>query len=325
MEIEMAKIGDHGIRFNLWIDFSQLNAIFSDTDGNLQPVARKDCGNTHIVLAPLQDQLLRGRCKIKGWIFWTPVVNNAPEASDRERIAKFISELPNANFIQDLTQLDQIYRWAEWKNECIWIAKCFMAGRGSVDNPLLRPLEEGEIDQYYHDSCWLTVDFYENLWKLIHLKDRRIKAAFNKLEWSFESPRQLLEEIIASEINGEFSNILKPRYEHHVKELKKLAKLAHRSYKGFLSQKDRTELARLKEKHSQPNTWLTRLIDVSRGLAETDEFFQVRVAIHDEIMRGICKLQQDAACKPELRRQGQISEIWIDGAKRIGINNGWRA
>lgn len=324
--MKIGKLGDYVIQVSLWINRSQLESIFTDTDGNLEPAIRKDCGNCHIVLFPIQNHLLRDRFKIVGWIVGQPVGSNSPEASDKEKIAKFISELPNSSFVEDFTHLDQIYHWMEWKDTCIWISKCFMAGhRSSVDNPLLRSLEEGEIDQYYHDSCWLSVDLYENLWKLIHLKDRRIKAAFNKLGWgwSFESPRELLEEIIATEINGEFSNILKPRYERHVKELKKLAKLAHRSYKGFLTQKDRTELSRLKEKHSQPNIWLTRLIDVSRLLAETDEFIRVRVGIHDEIMRGICKLQQDAACKPELRRHGQISEIWIDGAKRIGINNGW--
>lgn len=324
----MGKIGDYVTRVNVWINFSQLKSIFGDSDGDLQPATRKDYGNCHIVLFLRQDQLLRDRCKIEGWIVWESVGSNSPEASDKEKIAKFISELPNASFLQDLIQLDQIYHWLQWKNECIWIAKCFLAGhRSSVDNPLLRSLEEGEIDQYYHDSCWLSVDLYENLWKLINLKNRRIKAAFNKLGWerSFESPRQLLEEIIASEINGEFSNILKHRYEHHIKELKRLAKLAHRSYKGFLCKKEAAELIRLKEKYSQPNVWLTRLIDVSRLLGEIDEFIRVRVAVHDEILRGICRLQQDAACKPELRQHGQISELWIDGVRRVGINNGWQA
>jgi hypothetical protein len=326
--IEIGKIDDRQVPFGLWVEQKIAGPVLTDRDGNLQPAIRKDCGNCYIVMALNQNLVLRDRCKFEGIVGWEPVGDDSPEASDKMQIAWFISnELPNREFVKDFKTLDQLYEWMEWKNNCIWIAKCFVAGHGSPDNPLLRPLEEGEIDQYYHDFCWLTVDLYENLWKLINLKTRRIKAAFNKQGWvwPFESPRQLLEEIIATDINGEFSNILKPRYERNVKELKRLAKLAHRSYKGFLAPKDRTELARLKEKHSQPNVWLKRLLDVSRLLGETDEFIRVRVAIHDEILRGVCKLELDAACQPEWRRHGQISELWIDGVKRPGINNGWQA
>ena len=328
IEIEIGKIGDRRVLFGLWVEYRTVETLLTDRDGILQPAIRKDCGNCYIVVHLNQKLVLRDRCKLEGIVGWEPVGGASPEASDKMQIAWFIAnELPNQEFVGDFKTLDQLYAWMEWKNSCIWIAKCFIVGHGSPDNPLLRSLEEGEIDQYYHDFCWLTVDLYENLWKLVSLRTRHIKAAFTKQGWGwpFKSHRQLLEQIIAVGIDGEFSNILKPRYERHAKELKKLAKLAHRSYKGFLTPKDTAELTRLKGKHSQANVWLNRLIDVSRWLGATDEFIRVRVAIHDEIMRGLCKLQLDAACKPEWKRHGQISELWIDGVKRAGINNGWQA
>ena len=323
--IEVGKIGDYQVPFTLWVKREIVGSHFVDENKNLQLPVRKDCGNCYVIMSIDPNSLLKDRCKVKGLVGWQPIGDDSPKASDKMQIAWFISnKLPNQEFVEDFKTLDQLYAWMEWKNSFIWVAKCFLAGHSSPDNPLLRPLEEGEIDQYYHDFCWLTVDLYENLWKLISLKTRRIRAIFNKQGWALDSPRQLLEEIIASGINGEFSNFLKPRYERNAKELTKIAKLARRTYIGFLPQKDREELVRLKEKHSQPNVWLKRLIDVSRLLGEKDEFISVRVAIHDEIMKGICNLQINASCKPEWRQHGQLSEIWTDGVKKLGLNNGWR-
>jgi hypothetical protein len=197
-----------------------------------------------------------------------------------------------------------------------------LAGSQSPDNPLLRPLEEGLISQYTYEGIWLTVDFYENLWKLINLKTTIIKSAFKRQgwDWEFTTARELLENIIASDINGEFSLRMKPYYVENASEYRELAKLVNRRYRGFLTVQEKEKLSKLRQKHSFPNKWLERLVSVCQLLAERNEFIRVRVAIHNELMRGISKLHRDAGYKPELREQAQISYVWKNGTRIEGIH-----
>lgn len=201
----------------------------------------------------------------------------------------------------------------EWKNNCISTAKCFLAGRSSPENPLLRSLEEGQVDQYYHDQCWLSVELYENLWKLLNVKEKRIKAAFKKQGWDFNSPRIALEQILANEINGEFSVILKPYHEQNAKELRRIAKLQNHAHKGFgLRKADEEERKRLVEKYSSEpqNIYLDRVLASAATLAEKDALIRTHLEIHHAVMRGITKLHLDAACKPHLKQHGQTSFTW---------------
>lgn len=327
MEIEVGKIGDCIVKFAVWVDLTRAIKILTGQEGNLAPAVRQACGNCHVVMGPNQEQLLRNRVKFEGLIVWTPVGDDSLEATDKVRIARFISELPSRVLVEEFTTLDQVYRWMEWKDKCIWIAKCFLAGHKHLDNPLLRELEEGTIDKYYHDNVWLTVDLYENLWKLIHLKGKLVKAAFLKQGWDypFKCSRELLEEIISSFIDGEFSNVLKSHYVEHAGEFRKIATLGRKNNKDFLSTQERQRLTELTKKHSQPNVWLERLLAVGNALAEWDSFVQVRMNIHQEIMDGIAAFQVVANFKPELKKHGQTSYTWQNGVKVSGTKPGWKA
>ena len=322
--IRIGDSTDRIIKFGIWVE--QGIAVFALTqNGKLESPTRKRCGDCHLLIG--LSQHLGNRCKLEGFVVWTPVGDDSPEASDRVRIANFISELPNKSLIAEFTHLDQLYHWMSWKNNCISIAKCFLAGHKTPENPLLRALEEAEIDQYYHDQCWLTTDLYENLWKLLSLKEKRIKAAFKKQGWDFSCPRIVLEQILASEINGEFSVILKPHHEENAKELKKIAKLQHRAHKGFgLGTEENKELRRLTQKYSEePNILLDRLLRVAAALSKQDGFISTRLVVHRALMQGIARLKLDAGCKPQLKQHGQISSTWIDGQKLPGVNHKWKA
>ena len=311
--IEIGKVGDCVVEFT----FYQVGEPLND-----DPLPACSIGLCTAFLTNYQK--LPTRTKYEGLLRWEPVLKNdvLPTASDKGLIAQFISDLPSRQFIENIKTLDQLYEWMSWKNQCLWIAKCFLAGNQSPDNPLLRPLEEGLISQYTYDIFWLTVDLYENWWKLINLKTRIIKSAFKKQGWGWEftTARELLESIIASEIDGEFSMRMKPYYVQNASEFRELATLANRSYRGFLTVQEKENMEKLKQKHSVPNIWFKRLIDVSQLLAEKDEFIRVRVAIHQELMRGISKLHRDAGYKPELREQAQISYVWRNGTRIKGIH-----
>lgn len=324
--ITIGKIGDHIVDFAVWVDWARARHLLVDREGSLVPALRKECGNCHVVMGVNQEQILSDRIKCEGRITWTPVGDNSPSATEKLRIARFISNLPNHAFVGDFTDLCQVYAWMEWKNGCIWKAKCFLAGHKHPDNPLLRELEEGIIDQYYHDSVWLTVNLYDNLWQLIHIQSRLIKTAFISQGWGypFKSPRELLEEIISSTIDGEFFNTLKPLYIAHAGEFKEIAKLGRKNNKDSLSTPERERLTKLTQKHSQPNIWQERLLAVGNALAEKNRSVRVQMNVHREIMDRIAALQLDAACKPEFKKHGQTSSTWQNGVKIPGIKPRWR-
>jgi len=323
-EMLVCKITDRVESFAFWVGIDTAVSLLTE-NGELKRAIRVESSGCNLVVG--LKQWLRDRCKLDGYISWEPVGEDSPEASDRERIANFISELPDESFVEESSHIHQLYAWMGWKNNCISIAKCFLVGRGSPENPLLRALEEGQIDQYYHDQCWLSVHLYENLWKLLSLKEKRIRAAFRKQEWDFISPRIVLEQILANEINGEFSVVLKPRHEENAKELKKLAKLQNQSHKGFgLKEADEEERKRLVEKYSsQPkNIWLDRVLAIAATLAEKDALIRTHLEIHHAVIRGITKLELDAACKPHLKQHGQVSSTWRNGQKFSGLNHKWK-
>jgi hypothetical protein len=162
---------------------------------------------------------------------------------------------------------------------------------------------------------------------LIHIKYKLIKALFIKQEWEyyFKCPHELLEQIIFCNVNGEFLNILKPHYVAHSGDFKKIAKLGRKNNFNCLSTKDREALTKLTEKHSHRNVWYERLLAVGEFLATGDSFIQVRMNIHREIIDGIAALQMNAACKPELKKHGQVSYTWENGIKTRGIKPRWKA
>jgi hypothetical protein len=58
-------------------------------------------------------------------VHWNPVGDNSQNASEKERIANFISNLPSEDFWHgELKTLDQMEEWLGWKDRAIDIARC---------------------------------------------------------------------------------------------------------------------------------------------------------------------------------------------------------
>lgn len=131
---------------------------------------------------------------------WNPVGSDSQDASDRERIAKFIFELPSNDFWQgDLKTFDQIWEWFGWRDRAIDIAKCFLAGCGNPDNPLLKELKAGLIDEETYKDIRLDAELFENWWKLVQINEQAIKAELEKVKswgYPFNSSRELVAEMI---------------------------------------------------------------------------------------------------------------------------------
>lgn len=261
-------------------------------------------------------------------VFWDTVGNDSPTATDRERIARFISTLPDFfRVLEEKITIDTLQAWIVAKDAAVQIARCFLAGRSQPDNPLLRDLEDGLIDQYLHDYWWLESDLYENLWKLVSLRERKIKAVLAKIwGYPFTSSRDLMQQIIQEDLEGEFCQIFKPRYSYKSSEIQKIAKLKRKLHRNELSDTEQKQMWHLIDRHAPYPMWCDRVVSVCKSsVVRGDTFIQTRMRIHGEIIDGLCKMQIRAECTPSLRHHRPRSHTWENCKQTAGITPGWKS
>jgi hypothetical protein len=256
---------------------------------------------------------------------WQRIGDESTEASDRERIARFISDLPNGDFIHVSKSLFQVEEWMAWKDRAVRIAKCFLAGRGQPVSPLARDLENGSIDEWLHDYIWLEAELYENWWKLVHTKESSIKAALKPIwKYPFNSSLELFQEMVRADLEGEFANCLKSRYCYKAKEIKKIAILKRKAHRGELSKPEQEQMYELIDKHAPYPIWYDRVISVSEWLAKRDPFIQERLRTNGEIIDAIAKMQIKRNFPPNPKHHKDVSHTWEKGIRRKGIKPGWK-
>lgn len=64
----------------------------------------------------LGQKILNGKCKYDAIVSWKPVGSSSPKASDKLRLARFISELPDADYLNQISHFDQLERWLHVKD-----------------------------------------------------------------------------------------------------------------------------------------------------------------------------------------------------------------
>jgi hypothetical protein len=205
-------------------------------------------------------------------VHWTSVGSGSQDASDRDRIAKFISELPSNGFWQgDLKTFDQIMEWLGWRDRAIDIANYFSAGRGNSDNSLLKELKAGLIDEETYQDIRLDAALFDNWWKLVHLNEQTIKAELEKVKswgYPFNSSRELVEEMIREDLEGEFVNCLKPYYAYNSRIMRLIAQLKRKHCRGELGEAESQEMLKLIDQNVPFPIWYDRVISVSQILVE---------------------------------------------------------
>lgn len=321
MGSDILKISDNLkiVQFSVWATLAQVYHLLVDNKGDIQSAVKRNFGNCNIVLAPNENKILGEKCKFEGFVIWEPLGDDATGARDKQRLIRFLTDLPSAGFIRELETIDQLFEWVGFKNFCIDIAKCWLAGHELPDNPLARYQMEGmDSGKAYHDYIWLSADLFDNLWKLIEKKYHKIKSSFIKRGWEypFNGPRHLIEKILAPYIDSEFEHCLKDGHQVKPGDSRLIADFGRKHIKGSISPKEQEKLSVLVKNYGQTNILLNQVIDVSNALAKTDRFINTRLNIHNNLLLGIYGLQQDACRKPELKVAGfQDNYIYLNGFK----------
>jgi hypothetical protein len=266
--------------------------------------------------------------KLPCQVLWNPVGNNAENASDKEHIANFISNLPGELFwYGDITTLDQALEWIFWKDRTIDIARCFLAGTDNSTNPLLDDLENERIDKWTYKYIWLEVKLFTNWWDLVRQNELEIKDLFQKHKswgYPFKCSRELLEEMIREDIENEFYKCFKKRYVYKSKEIKDIAFLKRKLHKDKLLPEDELlvtqKMYELIDRNVVCPIWYDRVIAVCNLLAKKgNQIAQQNFEINSQIIDSLSKMQIKRFCKKS------NSYTWEKGKKYQGIKPGWKA
>ncbi|GBO53416.1 hypothetical protein APA_1323 [Pseudanabaena sp. lw0831] len=203
-------------------------------------------GLNEIVALSEQIEIMKGRyCSVTcefirqtsvntrwiGHYLWDTVGSDS--GTDLEKIAYFISGLPDATLLEDGKNIhDGIGKeWVDRKDICIEIARCFLADKGQQNDPLIDILNIGDIEKFTYEFRWLETELYRNLWMMITSHSQEIVSNMKRIwEYPFSSDIELLCRIIQEDLEGEFVVYTQSFYQYHAKELDQIDKLKRKDH-----------------------------------------------------------------------------------------------
>lgn len=247
------------------------------------------------------------------------VGTNSNEATDREKIAFCITDTPSFDQIRKhKTTEDILYQLAKCKDFAVRIAKCFFVGK--VNKPLERDLEEGLIDEFERDLILLHGEFYENIWKIISNKWKKLKSLMAKTfsDFYFDSELQLMEAIVHEHLTEPFINFTTAGYkEYSPHRHKTMWNLQLKSNRKGLTDKEEEKLKKITRERAnnkgEINKWTARFLECCKILAEKDNYIETHLSIYKSITNGICAYNQKMHCNPSLSKHRNPSHAWVSG------------
>jgi hypothetical protein len=117
--------------------------------------------------------------KFEGNFYSESAGKNSTSATNKEKIAFYISNLPSTDWTIDLN-FAQTCEWIIHRTLAIRIAKCFLDEVSQPDDPLIWELNEGTIDEYQLKYYRLLCNRLKNLWTLITRYEKKIKQVLAK-------------------------------------------------------------------------------------------------------------------------------------------------
>ena len=248
--------------------------------------------------------------------FWQEVGSVSSTASDKEIIGNTICNNPNELRLKKKPiTLDIIHDWILWKDSGIRIAKCFLADKGQISDPLFKEKENNIIDEFLYDYIWLETSLYETYWRLINIKGNIILKRLNS---TFKSNVELMQEMIKESLNEEFYTIRHSKfYQYNPKLDKKLHLLSCQKNLSPSNHKLRESLKYLVYPHLK-NAILNKKVNaILNDLdKEGDIFVTTHLKVISEIIIGLIKLKIKTHCNPKLQKYKLNQHNWINGCKK---------
>lgn len=287
------------------------------------------------------DEILRGKyCEVKchpvspnneqGNTYFVPTWKNVGSksemATDEERIARAISDMPHADYFITFTTFDQVREWIGCKDCFVEIAQCFLTEQGQPDDLLLAELKAGRIDQFSYDYIWTEANIYKSLWSILKKKAEVIKCLLEKCTeaYLFTSSRELLIEIIKEDLEGAFIGCLKRRYTYKASHIVEIAKLKRKEHRIGLADEEQERLYLLMDQYVPYAKWLNYTLLAVNQLAKTDQFTKVNLETYQANLAELTKLQIQKNCNPKLKKHRRSSHTWEKGRYKHGASN-WDA
>ena len=240
----------------------------------------------------------------------TEIGELTPTSSDKLKIANFIANLPSSDYLENRLTFDQVGEALGLRDRAVRVARCFVAGHDAPDNPMFREVEDGIISQIEADQIWLHSDLFENLWKLLTAKERKIKTVLERnYGFPFDNVRELLEEIIRHDFDWQFALTFRDA-KITANQMHCYRKIA---IKKNPSDKEREAQWKLRDKLGASPIWLERLVNVLEALSERDKLIATRFSIHQTLTSGLSKLPFQASCNPETRYLVSQTKQWSNG------------
>lgn len=234
-----------------------------------------------------------------------------------KKITRCLAKLPSQHLIALVTTKEQVCLWLAHRCFQNWLALCWRARHIGEDDPLASLLESGRVDQDTYERVWLTVDLWEQLWGLIQLGERYIRAEFDHLglDYPFKSAFELFIRVVWQDTNSTFSVCLKPYHEVSARKYEKAYRLAAKGCSETLNPIEESNLHGLLNQH-QADPLLSIVIAICHQKAT-----RKRLALKNKLEMFYTVLGKLSAKEATIRRKAG-SFAWKDGKRGKGDKDG---
>ena len=250
---------------------------------------------------------------------------NNPTDSEREKAAYSISELPSDDLTDAPHSFNLLIRWIGLKNDAIRIAKCFLWNNNNnfLNYFLRKEVEKEIIDKYQYNYIFLASERYNILWAMLYLHKDIFEYFLPKHpDYCFDSLREVFEEIVRSDFDGQLNQCLQERYIHKPHDLKRMHMLQNKI--SNRSEEEAKELNKLfKTNKIPPNKWGTL---VSSLAVELQEIKSIKTLFLQKIKveQYLHRLEIEKYCNPKYKKHIVSSHTWEKGEIFYEIKKGWK-
>ncbi len=249
---------------------------------------------------------------------------NKSNDSEREKAAFFISNLPSDYITDGRVSLAFGLQWITLKDDAIRICKCFLHGHNNYF--LANEVQKDIIDKYRYDYIWLVYDNYDILWKLLYNHQNIFKDYLSQYpDYCFNSLREVFEEIVRNDFDGQLAQCLQKCYVYKVHEIKRIFIFKQKLMIGEkLSKEEEEEFNRLKKIHYIPNKLKNLVFSVAIKRQDIESIKTLLMQKLD-VENALSRHERKKYYYPEYKNHLSPSHTWERGEKSLVIKKGWEA